>query len=361
VKIGWHYEFVDPDKILGQINKKLSGKEFRLVYRKQLKNYLQKHSEKYDVIDYDYNCLYYRRAEFSRRPLFVARSVLLAHHFKNIKIPLMSPGSRNYSIRKWKLIIRTLLFSKYNEKLAIRKIQDANLSFMESDLINIPNEDDKQQLINSGIPGEKIVVLPFGISQNRRELFDSIPKEIPVQPVVAFVGTFDYRKGVADFPLILEHIKSAIPDIKFRFLGTAGMFRTKEEVLNHFPESLHNQIEVIERFEPDNLPDLLNNCSIGIFPSYIEGFPFGVLEMLAAGIPVIAYDSPGLSMMLPPRYLVKPGDTKDMSSNVIKMLNSEEILLAAREWAHKRSYQFCWNEIAKKTSNLYLKHINSKG
>ena len=46
--------------------------------------------------------------------------------------------------------------------------------------------------------------------------------------------------------------------------------------------------------------------SAGAFPSHCEGFPFGVLEMLAAGLPVVAYRAPGAPMMIGGQERAKP-------------------------------------------------------
>ena len=133
------------------------------------------------------------------------------------------------------------------------------------------------------------------------------------------------------------------------------MFQTSAEVLAHFPAALHPKIEVIPRYLPEELPSLLASCSVGVFPSYIEGMPFGVLEMLAASIPVIAYDSPGPPMMLPPEYLVPRGDVTTMASKTAKLLKDKLELSQARLWAKKQSQHFQWPEIAKTTSETYTK------
>ena len=78
--------------------------------------------------------------------------------------------------------------------------------------------------------------------------------------------------------------------------------------------------------------------------------------MLAASIPVIVYNCPGPGMMLPEEYLVPRGDIKSMSNKVITLLKDKQRLYVARKWAKKRSQDFCWEDIAKKTSDTYLKH-----
>jgi glycosyltransferase involved in cell wall biosynthesis len=109
----------------------------------------------------------------------------------------------------------------------------------------------------------------------------------------------------------------------------------------------------VPRFAAEALPELLAPCSVGIFPSYVEGFGYGVLEMLAASLPVIAYDVPGPPMMLPPEYLVGRGDVAGLSARVVALLRDPARLADARSWARERSRQFCSQEIAGATSAIY--------
>mgnify|MGYP002785256976 FL=1 len=82
--------------------------------------------------------------------------------------------------------------------------------------------------------------------------------------------------------------------------------------------------------------------------------------MLAASIPVIAYNAPGPPMMLPSEYLVAPGDTDSMSAKVIDLLKDIKKLAQARVWAKERSQEFCWQKIAEKTSQIYLEYLGKK-
>ncbi len=158
----------------------------------------------------------------------------------------------------------------------------------------------------------------------------------------------------------MQGIAQAVPEARFRLVGTAGMFRTEAEVLAHFPRALREKLEVIPRFRPDELPTLLASCSVGVFPSYMEGMPFGVLEMLAASVPVIAYDAPGPPMMLPAEWLVPRGDFAAMSGKAAAILRYDAQLIAARVQAKKRSQQFRWEEAARMTADAYSAHWQEK-
>ena len=155
----------------------------------------------------------------------------------------------------------------------------------------------------------------------------------------------------------MESICEAVPGTRFRLLGTA---RDEATVLAMFPRRFRNIIEVVPRYAPEELPNLLAPCSVGVFPSYIEGFGLGVLEMLAASIPVIAYNSPGPPMMLPGEYLVPRGGVEALSKGVVGLLKDREALVTARAWAKARSGEFCWAQIARKTSEIYGEHLQKR-
>ena len=67
-------------------------------------------------------------------------------------------------------------------------------------------------------------VLPLGITAARRPLFDAVSASIPPGPPrIAFVGTFDPRKGMCEFPELVARVSDRIPEVRFRLVGTAGM------------------------------------------------------------------------------------------------------------------------------------------
>lgn len=311
-------------------------------YPSNLRRYLIEHAGKYDVVDYDHHHLPFPRNEFPKQTLFVARSVLLWHHFRNISLP-QENGLKGR--------LRSLVFSMKEAKRRESVDRLARVTVNQADLINVANYEDHAALLEIGMPQEKIAVIPYGISRASRDIFDTVSSALPPAPKVAFVGTFDNRKGATDFPQIVETVCRAVPGAIFRLLGTG---RDEKTVLASFRARSRNDIEVFPRYSPTELPNLLAPCSVGVFPSYIEGFGLGVLEMLAASIPVVAYNSPGPPMMLPSDYLASRGDWRALSSKVIDLLNDKNRLICARLWAREQSKEFCWKSIAKQTSDTYI-------
>lgn len=309
-----------------------------------LGRYVERRAGEFDVVDYTHEYLPFPRDRFPRHTLMVARSVLLVHHLLSIRIPPPAGAVRR---------LRHAAGSLRRRRWLRRWVEGANTSVRGADLVNVSNPHDRDELLRQGVAAERIVVLPFGLSSDARRRFAAVAARGDRPPVVAFVGTFDYRKGAAEFPEIVRRVCREIPTARFRLLGTRGLFPTREAVLRHFPADLLGRIEVHPSFDPDDLPRLLSDCAAGVFPSHMEGFGFGVLEMLAAGLPVVAYDAPGPPMMLPPEYLVRPGDAAGMAAKVCQLLADPDRLATARAWAARRAADFCWDRIARETAERY--------
>lgn len=342
--LGWECTVVGPPQVAAALPSSMQN----LPPSERLRHYLLKNAQNYDVIDYEHPHLPFPRSDFSPAPLFVARSVMLLHHLKQHPVPIGN-GLKSK--------LGHLIKGNRRRQQLKQEIAACFYTIQQADCVNLCNDDEKQTLLQHGIPDQKMIVLPFGISRTRRPLFDAIPSLPPPTPVVAFVGSFDYRKGANEFPAIVEQVSAQVPEVRFRLLGTAGMFPTVQSVLAHFPKRLWPLLEVIPKFPAEELPSLLGACSLGLFPSRIEGFPFGVLEMLAASLPVVAYDVPGPRMTLPAEYLTNPGDAFQVSHKISALLRDPEKLTAARAWAKQRSQQYNWNEIAQTTSDVYRDRI----
>ena len=131
------------------------------------------------------------------------------------------------------------------------------------------------------------------------------------------------------------------------------MLQSERDVLRCFPRRQWSHLEVIPSYQPQELPSQLNDCSLGIFPSYIEAFGFGVIEMLAAALPVIAYDAPGPCDILPKKWLVQPGDVDAMRQQIEQLFDKPNSLESARKQAQKLSQRYNYQTIAQQTIDAY--------
>jgi len=313
------------------------------VYGDALFNYIVENGEKYDVIEYEYLYLGRSRIDLPQKPLLVARAVLLELHLLKITIP---------KFKTLRSFLGTLLKGKKRKNLFDRKIKRALLSLSEADAITVANSLDKEALLENSIPEVKVVVAPYGISQERLEALKTKREKQDVFRV-GFVGTFDPRKGAVEFPHLWSRVLKAVPTAKLKLMGTSSMFPNAEAVKSHFPLSLRESIEVVESFNADELPDLLRDCSCGVFPSHLESFGFGVLEMMAASLPVAAYDTPGPEMLLPRDWLAQRGDYNVLASTLISWAKEPDKLERAQGQALELSSKFDWPSSCEKALAFY--------
>jgi glycosyltransferase involved in cell wall biosynthesis len=238
---------------------------------------------------------------------------------------------------------------------AQRLVELADRAARAADLVLVPNRDEEQLLAARLGLGERIARLPFGLSDERIAAF-AAAAESPARRHaglrLAFVGYWTTRKGSRDLPEIVRRLRLARPGIALSLLGV-GIPR--DRVLADLGGSAG--VEVVQRFDSEELPGLLAPAAVGVFPSYVEGFGFAVLEKLASGMPVIAYDAPGAREMLSDvswRGLTPPGDPDAFVDAVLDVLDAptERYAEMSRE-ARELAMGFRWRAIAGETLALY--------
>lgn len=314
--------------------------------------YLRSEASRFDVVEFDYKHLrladlegLLSRRQWLDRPAFVARCQLWRGHLLDVPPPPL-PGTR----ARLRRIVRG---GHDAQRLATAVGRDLRL-MAAADLVLVSNDADRRSLVGHGLPSHRLAVVTPGLDHgSAAALGRAAALPLPPEPVVAFVGTFDERKGGGDFPALVGRLAKHLPDVRVRLLGTRGMLPTAEAVSRRFPRWLRPRIEVVPSYAPDALPDLLAGCAAGVFPSYAEGFGYGVLEMLAAGLPVVAYDRPGPPVMLPPEYLVPAGRPDLLADKVATLLADPERLARERRAARERVLPFDWNDAAEQTLAAY--------
>lgn len=315
--------------------------------------YVREHGYKFDVIDAHQGNLPTSKKMLGFSGLLVTRSVgLFPLYYQLNRASLEGVSIATLKDIKSKII---------NELLAWRDRKEVNYcfhSYQSCDLINLPNRYERQYLEETQGLGKKCAVFPFGLSQSRQEqLAQFLPLKQGASPPekIVFIGTWCPRKGAKDWRKIIQRVRQVFPDVSFLFLGTKV---DKQKIWQELQIQGEEAIEVVPSYETEMLPKLLQNATIGAFPSYLEGFGFAILEKLAAGIPTVAYDIPGPQEMLQHirtfSLMVKVGDVEAFSYKLVELLR---LPLLDRDRLYREcievSKSFSWPKIAKDTLNVY--------
>jgi glycosyltransferase involved in cell wall biosynthesis len=346
---GHHVKLVGIDEIVGN-DKPFMDQGWRVQYFPQiLKEFLIREGSEYDVIEFESIYLPYLMKDHLKS-IIVARSILLDLHFKQITIPHFS-GIR---------AIAGLLLKSWNRKKELNKRIDMSLQSMAyADFINVPNPSDKAILIKHGIDSDKIIVQPYGIFKDKFDQFNLIRANnlrTNKKKIIAFIGTFDNRKGAVEFPKIIKTILMTHPEVEFKLLGVLGMFPNAESIHHYIGDEFKNRVHIHGHYLPEELPQFLKDCSYGIFPSYLESFGFGVLEMMAMGLPVVGYDSPGINMLLLKELTVPAGNIKNLLIIFSKLINNDDFTKECIQKCLTRVEDFIYEN----QENLSIKNYQTK-
>lgn len=153
--------------------------------------------------------------------------------------------------------------------------------------ILVPTNTIKENLENKGF--KNITVWSRGVDTN---LFNPNRKSIHYKvPVVLYVGRISKEKGIEDF------LNLKLPGFQKRIVGDGPE-------LNNFKKKYKNKsfITFVGRKTGIELAKEYANAHVFVFPSITDTFGITLLESLASGVPVAAYeDQPG------PKEVIKNG------------------------------------------------------
>ncbi len=243
------------------------------------REFIRAHGHRFDVIDAHLFNLPYAKSELGFPGLLVARSVGLLPLYLDFAEKLDRHSPRSAARRR-----ATMRFDHARMKRQFHR------SAQFADLVNVSNRSD-MNWVKTRYPGKAVVEIPFGFSASRREQFRAqLTCRDRLARLVVSVASWEARKGLADWPAIVRMVRSRVPDARFKFCGTGA---SRETVLRDLGQPDCEWIDVKPRFESEELPSILAEASVGAFPSHLDGFGYGVIEMLAAGLPTVVYDIPG--------------------------------------------------------------------
>ncbi|WP_334822471.1 glycosyltransferase family 4 protein [Nostoc sp.] len=331
------------------------GELFRPSFSVKAKAFVQANAHRFDIIDAHQGNLPFFKQELGFQGLLVARSVGLYAFYDEF--------TKQENARKAPQKIKTRLGNLLRYWQHRREYPLYPRSLQSCDLINIPNHDELAYIRDILGLGNKCVVFPFGLSQERQKAFTEAIQPVEVRLAnkqVVFIGAWGPRKGSRDWGEIVMRVKKQVPEVRFLFLGTGFSVQKVLEDL-HIPAC--DWIEIIPSYDSDELPKLLSRATVGAFPSYIEGFGFAVLEKLACGIATVAYDVPGpreTLRLLDESLLITAGNVEQFSHKLVSLLDMElENYSYLTNKCLDIASNFSWEKIAKQTLEIYYKFLEA--
>jgi glycosyltransferase involved in cell wall biosynthesis len=317
------------------------------LFARRAVTFVRRHGHEYDVIQAEQGNLPATKRELGYEGVLVCRSDGPVHLYVEW---LRTRKSR-------RAVTRGTLAGNALRRLAARLhggVEAVERSFEAADAIVLLNRDELEFVGGRLGHARKAVLLPNGLSEERFLALASAaesPQARLREQHVVFVGHLNERKGLADLPGFVRSVRERVPEARFSFLGSA---LPAERVLPLFAAEDRQRLRLVERFAWEDLPGLLADATAGVLPSYIEGFPLGVLEQLAAGVPTFGYDAIGSRELLAPGMLGPVGDPAALAARVARALSlNEQEYAALADQSRALAARFRWREIARDTLAVY--------
>ncbi|WP_261977604.1 glycosyltransferase [Marinobacter sp. F3R11] len=144
----------------------------------------------------------------------------------------------------------------------------------------------RTSFIRNGVDLTEIDTALANLPEDRRVKSDS--------RIIGFIGQMIPRKGIPDLIAVFDKLYQQTPDLRLQLLGDGAQRPELERQAAELNSA--NAVEFLG-FRSDRL-ELLSNFSLFVMTSSLEGIPRCMMEAMAVGVPVVAYDIPGVDQLV---------------------------------------------------------------
>lgn len=247
----------------------------------------------------------------------------------------------------------------------ILRIWNRILTPLQANIIAVCNRG-KEMMISNGVDGKKITVVFNGVDPNfwGGPVESTLRKEFGIdeETFVMLCGSrFAYDKGHKFLVNSIAELKK-ITNEKFKLvLANDGPFfeQIKEQV-----EALGLKDDIIFTGFRKDIKNLIDGSDLYINSSQHEALSFAIIEVLAAGLPVIATDMGGNSDIINPDtncgMLVKYEDAKGLAEAMRKVMEDTNLQKTFRRNALRAvKEKFSLDNMVMQAYNLYRKSVDA--
>jgi glycosyltransferase involved in cell wall biosynthesis len=178
------------------------------------------------------------------------------------------------------------------------------------------------------LPAQRITVIQRGRnakrlgepSQARRQQARQALNLAPEAKVLVNLGRHEYAKGQHHILEAMAQLRDCHPEMVLLLAGRTGLATPKLEHLCT-QAGLSGQVRFLGYRE--DIPDILAAADLFVFPSLYEGLPGAVLEAMALGLPIVAFDIPPVREVVAVNenaLLVETGSTVQFTAAIQTLL-----------------------------------------
>jgi len=217
------------------------------------------------------------------------------------------------------------------------------------------SEYDRQAAIKYNLANqEQVVTIHNGIKLTPELPLrsSSLIKEGEGGVLIGTVANLYPTKGLTYLVRAAKKITTNFPIAKFVVIGEGSERKNLEsEIAN-----LGLTDNFILMGEKENAMQYLSNFDVFVLPSIKEGFPYTLLEAMAAGLPIVAAKAGGIPEAIEDGkegLLVPPCDAEALAGATKKLLEDSDLAKTLGRNAREKVKQFSLEKMAQSTRQLY--------
>ena len=278
------------------------------------------------------------------RPTLVTRNHVLEHRRHEELVQETRLGRHHLSWKYW----------LYN---GTWRLHEVATSLRGADAVVSLNGSERQYLIDRiGLDPARSFCSSNGIAGvliDRARTLATMPVPEMRPKNIAFIGSYIPMKGIT---YLVEGMTRVLSDRPETRLTCYGCKTEPNFVLSSFPEVVRKRVTVVPYFRNSEMPEMLADDHIVVYPSLYESFGLAPLEGMACGLVPVCSNIPG-----PDNYMadgvngltVPPRDAGALASAVLELIDDPGKWTRLREGALQTAAQASWAEVAAHTEEIY--------
>lgn len=230
--------------------------------------------------------------------------------------------------------------------LPFDKIERLGLRFYKYFLPYTKDFDKKMKSVNKSVVTK---IVPEGVESDYFKIKKNKPKHI------LFLGRFDIgQKGI---DLLLNSYAKISSQIKYP-LVIAGFGIDEEKIKKMITElNLSKKVKIVGKAYGKKKFQLFSDSLFVAFSSRHEGFSLFSLEALASGLPLAAFDIPGLSWANSSVVLKAKKFNIDDYSQILLKMSDEKIATVMGKNAREFVRKYTWENVADEFESFFYKKV----
>jgi glycosyltransferase involved in cell wall biosynthesis len=230
-----------------------------------------------------------------------------------------------------------------------------DLTHREADLIVVPSRSTYDDCIATGLPAERLRLIPHGVvvphvSDDDVERFRV--RHGITRPYVLWSGTLEPRKNLPALLAAFGRLRKEQPDIDLVLVGPSGW----GDVEVPLDETAH--VKPLGFLPTAELHAAYAGAAVFCYPSIREGFGLPVLEAMAHAVPVVTSAGTAMAEFADGAgILVDPHDVEGLTTALSQALGPENERL--RTAARERAAEYTWERAAALTAQAYRELLST--